>query len=110
MDKSIFNTNRNVIIYEIYNPPSSKLKYCNTNLEKIFLQIKNEKKFAFIMGDYNVNTEMKSSTSQIQDFFDIFSAFYYHKLINLPTRERTQSSTLLDNIYTNIPDCYDTGT
>ena len=34
VDKSIFNTNRNVIICEIYNPPSSKLKYFNTNLEK----------------------------------------------------------------------------
>ena len=64
------------------------------------------------MGDYNVNTliELKSSTTKMQDFSNIFSTFYYHKLINLPTRERKQSSTLLDNIYTNIPDCYDTGT
>ena len=64
------------------------------------------------MGDYNVNTliELKSSTTQMQDFSHIFSTFYYHKLINQPTRERKQTSTLLDNIYTNIPDCYDTGT
>ena len=63
------------------------------------------------MGDYNVNTliELKSSTTQMQEFSNIFSTFYYHKLINLPTRVRTQTSTLLDNIYTNIPDCYDTG-
>ena len=27
----------------------------------------------------------------------------------LPTRERKQSSTILDNIYTNIPDCYENG-
>ena len=66
------------------------------------------------MGDYNVNTliELKSSTTHMQDFSNICSTFYYHKLINLPTRERKQSSTLLDNIikYTNIPDCYDMGT
>ena len=64
------------------------------------------------MGAYNVNTliEMKSSTSQMQDFSNIFATFYYHKLIPLPTRERKQSSTLLDNIYTNIPDCCDTST
>ena len=55
------------------------------------------------MGDYNVNTlnEVKMSTTQMQDFSNIFSTFYYHHLINLPT--------LLDNIYTNIPDCYDMG-
>ena len=35
IDKSIFCTNRNVIIGEIYNPPSSKLKCFNTNLEKL---------------------------------------------------------------------------
>ena len=112
VDKSIFNTNRNVIIGEIYNPPSSKIKYFNTNLEKLLNIIKNEKKYAFLMGDYNVNTliELKSSTTQMQDFSNIFSTFYYHKLINLPSSERKQSSTLLDKIYTNISDCYDTGT
>ena len=64
------------------------------------------------MGDHNVNTltELKGNTMQMQEFSNIFSTFYYHKLIKLPTRERNQSSTLLDNIYTNIPHCYDTGT
>ena len=64
------------------------------------------------MGDYNVNTltELKGNTMQMQEIYNIFSTFYYHNLINLPTRDRNQSSTLLDNIYTNIPDCYDTGT
>ena len=112
VDKSIFNTNQNVIICEIYNPPSSTLKYFNTNLENILNKIKNEKKYAFLMGDYNVNTlnELKMGTTQMKKNSNKFSTFYYHKLINLPTREHKQSSTLLDNIYTNIPDCYDTGT
>ena len=64
------------------------------------------------MGDYNVNTidNMHETTSLIHDFSNVFSSHYYHKLINLPTRERKGSSTLLDNIYTNIPDCYNTCT
>ena len=68
--------------------------------------------YAFLMGGYNVNTtkELKSATTHIHDFSNILSTYYYHKLINIPTRERKQSSTLLDNIYTNIPDCYDSGT
>ena len=59
------------------------------------------------MGDFNANTlnELKNSSTYIHDFSNIFSTYYYHKLINLPTRGRKQSSTLLDNIYTNIPDC-----
>ena len=33
VDKTIFNLNRNIIIGEIYHPPSSKLKCFNSNLE-----------------------------------------------------------------------------
>ena len=40
VDKTIFNTNRNIIIGEIYNPPSSKLKCFNSNLEKLLNMIK----------------------------------------------------------------------
>ena len=77
VDKLILNTNRNVIIGEIYNPPSSKLKYFNNNLEKILNKIKKEKKYAFLMGDYNVNTltELKGNTMQMQEFSNIFSTF-----------------------------------
>ena len=111
-DKTIFNTNINIIIGENCNPPSSKVKCLNCNLEKMLNALKKEKKYAFIMGDYNVNTmnKLKSATTQIHDFSNIFSTYYYQKLINIPTRERKQSSTLLDNVYTNIPDCYDSGT
>ena len=62
------------------------------------------------MGDYNVNTltERNKTTQLTQEFSNIFSLYYYRKLINLPTREKNNSSTLIDNIYTNIPDCYST--
>ena len=64
------------------------------------------------MGDFNVNTilETKNNSKSVQDFINIFSSCYYHKLINLPTRERNRTYSLLDNIYTNIPDCYNTCT
>ena len=80
----------------------------NTELEKLLHSIEKYKKYAFLMGDYNINTlnEMQESANLNQEFSNIFSSHYYHKLINLPTRERKDSSTLLDNIYTNIPDCY----
>ena len=38
----------------------------------------------------------------------MYSAYYYHKLINHPTSEINQSASLIDNIYTNIPDCFNT--
>ena len=112
IDKSLFKSKRNVIIGEIYRPPSSDKKTFNTALEKLLNNIEKEKKYAFLMGDYNINTlnEMQENETLNQEFSNIFSSHYYHKLINLPTRERKNSSTLLDNIYTNIPDCYNTCT
>ena len=63
------------------------------------------------MGNFNINTfnEPQNTSTHMHDVSNIFYSYYYHKLINLPTREHKQSSTLLDNIYTNIPDCYDNG-
>ena len=69
---------------------------------------KKEKKCAFLMGDYNVNTLIERKDSNIQDFSNILNSNYFHKLINLPTREKKDSSTLIDNVYSNIPDCYNT--
>ena len=62
------------------------------------------------MGDYNINTlnEMIGTSTHNQHFSNILSSHYYHKLIDITTRERKESSTLLDNIYTKIPDSYST--
>ena len=61
------------------------------------------------MGDYNINTLSAINISKhSQDFINILQTYYYHKLISLPSRQRNKSCTLIDNIYTNIPDCYNT--
>ena len=77
-------------------------------LEKLLIQIKKENKYAYIMGDCNVNTilETNKNSKSVQDFINISSSCYYHKLINIPTSERNITYSLLDNIYTNIPDYY----
>ena len=109
IDKSIFKTNRNVIIGEIYKPPSTKIKSFNIELDKLLSKINKEKKYAFLMGDYNINTLSEINISKhSQEFINILSTYYYHKLISLPSRHRNKSCTLIDNIYTNIPDCYNT--
>ena len=96
VEPSIFSTSKNTIVGEIYKPSSSKffnfiktLKTINTN--------KTERKYAVIMGDYNIDTlsETNNNSKSTQDFINIFSTYYYHKLINYPTRERNQSGSLI---------------
>ena len=79
---------------------------------KLLIKIKKGNKYAYIMEDFNVNTilETKNYSKSVQDFINIFSSCYYHKLINLPTREINRTYSMLDNTYTNIPGCYDTCT
>ena len=74
--------------------------------------ISQNKKVCFLKGDFNVNTilETNNNPKSVQDFTNMFSSYYYHKLINLPTRPINLSFSLLDNIYINIPDCYNTCT
>ena len=109
---STFGTSRDTIVGKIYNPPSSKTNNFNKELEKLLIKIKKERKYAILMGDYNIDTlsDINNNSTTTQDFINIFSTYYYHKLINHPTRERNQSASLIDNIYTNIPDCYNTCT
>ena len=87
------------------------MKTFNIELERLLVKIKKERKYAFIMGDFNANTILENNNSKsVKDFINMFSSYYYHKLINMPTRERNRNYSLLDNIYTNIPDCYNTCT
>ena len=58
----------------------------------------------------NTILENNNNSKSAQDFINMFSSYYYHKLINLPTRERNRTISLLDNIYTNIPECHNTCT
>ena len=55
----------------------------------------------------NTILENNNNSKLAQDFINNrVSSYYYHKLINVPTRERNQTIALLDNIYTNIPECH----
>ena len=47
VDKSIFKSKRNVIIGEIYRPPSSDKNTFNTELEKLLNKIEKEKNMHF---------------------------------------------------------------
>ena len=77
----------------------------NDELDKMLGIIQEEKKYAYILGDFNVNTldELTGRSLDCQTFINLFSAHYHRKLIDVPTRVVENSFTLLDNVYTNCP-------
>ena len=68
-------------------PPPPGSYRVNDSLEKLLHVIHKERKYAYILGDFNVNTisEFTGTASQCQQFTNIFLAHYYWKLIHLPT-------------------------
>ena len=71
--------------------------------------LNNEKKYVYIQGDFNVNTMYEKFEGKPKDllFSNIFQSYYYQKLIiDKPTKVTENSATLLDNIYTNMPDLF----
>ena len=63
---------KNIILGVIYRRPESSLTDFNGNLENILVKIDREKKYAFLSGDYNVNTLHELS-------INLFFSFGYHK-------------------------------
>ena len=92
-------------IIGVYRPPRSSdgnqtLDRFNSQFPNLIRSLKpNERNI--IAGDFNVNLlNVEPSNSEI-DFREIFSSHFYLPLINLPTREVNDSSSCIDNIFTN---------
>ena len=110
IDKNVFKLKSNVIIGAIYKPPTASIDIFNSNIETILKLIQKEKKYAYLIGDYNINTLNESNvvSPEISEFVTMMSSYNYHKLINVPTRVIKTSSSLLDNMYSNVPSVYET--
>ena len=100
-----------MIICSLYKPPSVNINIFNTEIEHVLDIIQKENKYAYFIADFNIDTsnELQCKSTSVHDFMNLFSSYSYKKLINLPTREAQTSSTLIDNMYTNVPEPYKTG-
>ena len=63
----------------------------------------------YLIGDFNINT-LRSHTGlnkTATEFSNLLLSYFYYPLINKPTRVVNDSSSLIDNVYTNIAQCGD---
>ena len=83
------------------------MKQFNEKAENLLSLIQHEK-YAYLLGDFNICLKSKLIENDLQNqyFHRVLLSYYYNKLITVPTRvdEGTQTSSLIDNIYTNIPE------
>ena len=101
-----FRTNhKNIISVIIYRPntlPRADIDIFIKSLSDILNIIKNEKKSAILMGDFNIDLLKYETHSKTNDFIDDMFSLGFSPLITKPTRLTSHSATLIDHIYTDL--------
>lgn len=101
IDKSVFDTNSNVVVGVIYRIPNTDISLFNDKIAHIMSKIKNESKLCYMLGDYNINLLNCDVHQPTHDFVDTCFSNCFIPTINKPTRITKHSATLIDNIITN---------
>ena len=57
------------------------------------------------MGDFNINLTQSQDNISGRKFLTFLSSYALFPLINIQTRVNVKSSTLIDNIITNVAEC-----
>ena len=104
--KGELHTKNNIIIISLYRPPSIQVKLFTGKFTGILQFLSKENKYIFIVGDFNVDTSsaITNPNINVNNFQNMFLSYFYSPLIDKFTRvdEKRRTSSLLDNIYTNV--------
>ena len=104
--KDELNTKCNIIIITLYRPPNIQINVFIDKLTDLLQFLSKENKYIFIVGDFNVDTysAIINPSIAVNNFQNTFLSYFYTPLIDKYTREdkKRGTSTLLDNIYTNL--------
>lgn len=95
---------KDTIIGVIYKPPDIDVDKYTESFEQLLTTISKEHRQCYILGDYNINLLKHLTHSPTKSFLDTLFAYGFYPLINKPTRITTYSTTLIDNIITNVHD------
>ena len=83
----------------VYRPRNSNITEFSNTMHSILDKVAS--KPCYIMGDYKLDLLKHEIYHPTENFLDIMYANYFIPLINRPTRITRESSTLIDNIFSN---------
>ena len=97
--KEELSSSKNTIVLTDVNPKSFIEK-----LADVLQYLHSLHKDVFIVGDFSINVAeaMLITDSTVSEFHNMFLSYYFHPLINKPTRVNGNKASTIDNIYTNI--------
>ena len=92
----------NIIVGEIYKPPSLSSRIFFEYLESLVDKLENEKKTVILAGDFNYNL-LANAKADCSFFKNLMESYGFYQTIWKATRKQHQCDSLLDNILINIP-------
>ena len=94
---------KNVILGCIYKHPSMEVNDFNENYLSPLMDKLNDKKHTFLLGDFNIDLMKIDEDEKTSTYFDTLTSNLFVPHITNPTRITPHSKTLIDNIFSNIP-------
>lgn len=97
---NLHNT-KNIIVCTVNRPPNTNVDLILEDLNILSERINHENKDVYLMGDFNIDL-LNSDNNYYNTFVNILQANSFIGAIDKPTRMTENTSTLIDNIFTNV--------
>ena len=97
-------TDKNTICCCVYRHPNTDVQEFLNFIDNLLQKVTKERKSVFLMGDFNLNLLNYEIHSNTNDFISSVISYSLLPYILHPTRATEHSSTVTDNIFSNITD------
>ena len=101
LDKSVFNTDSNIVIGVIYRMPNSSVDVFNDRISDILNVLQRERKLCYLLGNLNIDLLKAEDHKATGELLDVLYCCNVFPLITKPTRVTGTTATLIDHILTN---------
>ena len=92
----------NIIVGAIYRHPKMDVTEFNNILNNLLKKINQEQKTVFLLGDFNIDLMHYNEHKPKNEFLHSLASNSYLQYIIQPSRHKSHSRTLIDNIFNNV--------
>ena len=95
---------KNILCCCAYQHPNIDIKNFIEYMDNTLQKLEESNKTIFVMGDFNINLLSYDGHTDTNDFINSMVSHYLLPYILHPTRVTDHSSTVIDNIFSNVTD------
>lgn len=86
-----------------YRPPSASVDCFLELLEQQMDLLTRKNMPCFVCGDFNIDLKLLASNLKARNFLNLMLGYGMHPAVNICTRVTESSSSLIDNVFLNVP-------